>query len=175
MFSFIFFSFFILYCAKGELFTFVKRTLFEIREVNMRLYFVKLIIKQIISGVYFLHKHNIYHRDLSLENILIYNKEKLNNKHTLQNIKIKIIDFGSAKNNDKIEQISNELAQSVEIHRRNSQTYQDKMIKVGNKINNVIVYKAHFFFFFFFLNFSKISKISKNSKNWKKLEKIGKN
>lgn len=47
---------------------------------------IKEIIKQIIEGIYELHKRNIIHCDLKLENILI-NKEK----------KIKIIDYDISK------------------------------------------------------------------------------
>lgn len=44
------------------------------------------IMKQILSGICYLHKHNIVHRDIKPENIL------LENKHSLLNIKI--VDFG---------------------------------------------------------------------------------
>ncbi|EEA05187.1 calcium-dependent protein kinase, putative [Cryptosporidium muris RN66] len=44
------------------------------------------IIKQVFSGVTYMHKHSIVHRDLKPENILLQSKEK--------NCDIKVIDFG---------------------------------------------------------------------------------
>ncbi|CAD2085436.1 CAMK/CDPK protein kinase [Plasmodium vinckei petteri] len=44
------------------------------------------IMKQILSGICYLHKHNIVHRDIKPENILLENKNSLLN--------IKIVDFG---------------------------------------------------------------------------------
>jgi len=44
---------------------------------------VKLIFKQLVDGVSYLHKNNIAHRDLKLENILIDDNKN-----------IKVIDFG---------------------------------------------------------------------------------
>lgn len=44
------------------------------------------IIKQVFSGITYMHKHNIVHRDLKPENILLESKEK--------DCDIKIIDFG---------------------------------------------------------------------------------
>ena len=46
----------------------------------------KKIMKILISAIEYIHKHNIVHRDLKLENILMENK----NDH----YSIKIIDFG---------------------------------------------------------------------------------
>lgn len=43
-------------------------------------------MKQILSGVLYLHKNNIIHRDLKPENMLYDNESKL----------LKIIDFGTA-------------------------------------------------------------------------------
>jgi calcium-dependent protein kinase len=43
-------------------------------------------MKQILSGVVYLHKNNIVHRDLKPENMLYDNESKL----------LKIIDFGTA-------------------------------------------------------------------------------
>jgi serine/threonine protein kinase len=43
----------------------------------------KVIFKQIIEGIFYLHEKNIFHRDIKLENIIIKDK-----------VDIKIIDFG---------------------------------------------------------------------------------
>jgi len=52
------------------------------------------IIKQIVSGVQYLHNNKILHRDLKLDNILVQFENKEEN---LLKCKIKIIDFGFAR------------------------------------------------------------------------------
>ena len=55
---------------------------------------VRFLMKQILSGVECLHKHNIIHRDLKLENILLkYNSEKEANISNIFSSQVKIIDF----------------------------------------------------------------------------------
>jgi len=60
--------------------------------------FVQHILRQIACGLFYLHKCDIIHRDLKLENILLHyeTEEDLKNLNIL-NAKIKIIDFGFAK------------------------------------------------------------------------------
>ena len=65
------------------------------------------IIKQIVSGIQYLHNKKILHRDLKLDNILVH-FENEEDKENMLKCKIKIIDFGFARYlNDDV------LAQSV--------------------------------------------------------------
>ena len=76
------------YCAGGELFDQVRNQLSETQ--------IAVIFKQLLSGLAYLHSHNIVHRDLKLENILIQETEK--SKTTGEDLfNIKIIDFGTAR------------------------------------------------------------------------------
>ena len=50
-----------------------------------------LIMKQILSAIFYLHSSNIVHRDLKPENIMLLSKPQNGNYH------IKLIDFGTAK------------------------------------------------------------------------------
>ena len=80
------------YCEGGELFDQVRNQLSETR--------IAVIFKQLLSGLAYLHSHNIVHRDLKLENVLIYETEK--SKTTGEDLfNIKIIDFGTARIFDK--------------------------------------------------------------------------
>lgn len=49
-----------------------------------------VIMKQVLSGVLYLHNHNIVHRDLKPENLLLESKAK--------DALIKIVDFGLSAN-----------------------------------------------------------------------------
>lgn len=76
------FSIVLEHCGGGELFQ-------EI--VNHRAfteYEIALIMKQLLSAVYYLHSHNIVHRDIKPENIVFDDSS--------ENLSVKLIDFGSA-------------------------------------------------------------------------------
>ncbi len=76
------------YCEGGELYDQVRNQLSETQ--------IAVIFKQLLSGLAYLHSHNIVHRDLKLENILIQEIEK--SKTTGEDLfNIKIIDFGTAR------------------------------------------------------------------------------
>ena len=59
---------------------------------------VQYLMRQIVSAINYLHKKNILHRDIKLDNILVNfdNEEDKKNKNMLKT-KIKIIDFGFAR------------------------------------------------------------------------------
>ena len=59
---------------------------------------VQYLMRQIVSGIHFLHKNNILHRDIKLDNILVNfdSEEDRKNKNMLK-AKVKIIDFGFAR------------------------------------------------------------------------------
>ena len=87
-------SYFIIseYCPEGELFEQINKKFSETQ--------IAVMFRQILSGLAYLHSHNIVHRDLKLENILIKEIEK--SKETNEDLFVlKIIDFGTAKIFDK--------------------------------------------------------------------------
>ena len=76
------------YCKYGELFSYMRDNFSEKQ--------LAIIFYQIISGIWYLHDHNIIHRDIKPENIMISFKEKdIENKE--EYFWVKIIDFGTAK------------------------------------------------------------------------------
>jgi len=80
------------FCKEGELFDKI------VKEGPFDEDFASYIMFQIFSAVHYCHSMNVLHRDLKPENILIERKEK-------NGLKIKIIDFGTAKifENNKVE------------------------------------------------------------------------
>jgi serine/threonine protein kinase len=72
------------YCKEGDLFTYLQSRNFKLSEKD-----VVKIIKQILSGLFYLHQYGITHRDLKPENILVSSK---NGK-----VLFKITDFGLSK------------------------------------------------------------------------------
>jgi len=72
------------FCKGGELFDKI------VKEGPFNEDFTSYIMYQIFNAVFYCHSMNILHRDLKPENILIESEEK-------HGIKIKIIDFGTAK------------------------------------------------------------------------------
>lgn len=70
-------------CRGGELFEKIKlEKKFDERDSS-------IIIKQILSAVYYMHENKVVHRDLKPENIMLETKGDIND--------LKIIDFGTAK------------------------------------------------------------------------------
>ena len=76
------------YCRNGELYSHLEENFSE-KQLAVLFY-------QVFSGIDYLHDHNILHRDLKLENIMISDIEK-DNKTGEKYYWIKIIDFGTAK------------------------------------------------------------------------------
>ena len=65
------------------------------------------IIKQLVSGLQYLHHNKILHRDLKLDNVLLhFNTEEDKNNFNLLKAQVKIIDFGFARylENDSLAQ-----------------------------------------------------------------------
>ena len=59
---------------------------------------VQHIMKQVVSGIQYLHNKKILHRDLKLDNILLnFDNAEDNEKFNLLKSKVKIIDFGFAR------------------------------------------------------------------------------
>ena len=76
------------HCSNGELYDQIK---YKYNENQLAVLFY-----QMLSGIAYLHAHNIVHRDLKLENILISEIE-VDKKTNDRFFWIKIIDFGTAK------------------------------------------------------------------------------
>jgi len=59
---------------------------------------VQYLMRQIISGIKYLHNNHILHRDIKLDNILVnFDSEEDNKNKNMLKSKIKIIDFGFAR------------------------------------------------------------------------------
>ncbi|KAL7325075.1 hypothetical protein PS15p_210167 [Mucor circinelloides] len=83
------------YVQGGELFDFVQHMHNDIHQVGIQSNIDELLIKrlalELIQVVLWLHEHNIVHRDLKLENILVYFDEETGEPH------LKVTDFGLAR------------------------------------------------------------------------------
>jgi serine/threonine protein kinase len=59
---------------------------------------VQYLMKQIVSGINYLHKKNILHRDIKLDNILVnFDSDEDKRNRNMLKAKVKIIDFGFAR------------------------------------------------------------------------------
>ena len=59
---------------------------------------VQFLMKQIVGGINYLHKRNILHRDIKLDNILVnFDSEEDKKSRNMLKAKVKIIDFGFAR------------------------------------------------------------------------------
>ena len=68
---------------------------------------VQYIMKQVISAVKYLHAHNIIHRDLKLDNILvIFSNQADYDSVNMLKTKVKLIDFGFASSKEENEMYS---------------------------------------------------------------------
>lgn len=78
-------------CEAGELSKWIKKQ----KPIHEDL--ARLIMRQIVEAIHYLHKHDIVHRDLKLENILIkeYDTES-------DNFLIKVTDFGLSSQRDSV-------------------------------------------------------------------------
>lgn len=83
------------YLNGGDLFDYVKKT----SDFNEKI--VCMIIEQILSALYYLHKHKIVHRDLKPENIMLSRPDDPTS--------LKIIDFGTSKRVDHGAKISSPI------------------------------------------------------------------
>lgn len=72
------------YCAGGDLFGYIEKRGFALKEEH-----AKTIIRKICVAVFYLHSFGILHRDLKPENIMMTDDT--------ENANIKLLDFGLSK------------------------------------------------------------------------------
>ena len=114
------------YCIEGDL----NKIMIQYKKLPEII--VKKIMKDIISGVYYLHINQLIHGDIKLENILLYNNNLYNNKHrrfnsTVDSI-IKNVNF--EKLNDKNEDLLNKSCSDI----LNSQSFDISTDDFSNNI-----------------------------------------
>merc|ERR1711964_681611 len=82
-------------CDGGELFEYMesKRMLPEDEAI--------LILRQLLNGIIHMHEKDYVHRDLKLENILFKNAPRKADFRDLDELDIRIIDFGLARDMNK--------------------------------------------------------------------------
>ena len=64
-------------CAGGDLLTYVRKR----KKLNEPI--AKVILKQILDGIYYCHSKNILHRDIKLDNILLNDEGAIKVNHLL--------------------------------------------------------------------------------------------
>ena len=91
------------YCNGGDL----SKCLSHYKNKNQKPFseeVVQYLMRQIVSAICYLHKKNIMHRDIKLENILVnFDNEKDAHERNMMKAKIKLIDFGFSRHLQKYE------------------------------------------------------------------------
>jgi serine/threonine protein kinase len=91
------------YCNGGDL----SKCLAHYKNKNQKAFseeVVQYLMRQIVSGICYLHKKNILHRDIKLENILVnFDNIEDARQRNMMKAKIKIIDFGFSRHLQKCE------------------------------------------------------------------------
>ena len=89
------------YCNGGELYKTLQKYMQKNNNKPFTQEIVQHLMRQIISAFQYIHRKNIIHRDIKLENILLnYESEQDKNNMNLMKAQVKIIDFGFAAKMD---------------------------------------------------------------------------
>ena len=82
------------YCNGGSLLKCLKKYMSAFKKPFSQEY-VQHLMRQIVNGLTYIHDHNIIHRDIKLDNILVkFSSENDKKKLNMMNAQIKICDFG---------------------------------------------------------------------------------
>jgi calcium-dependent protein kinase len=82
------------YCNGGSLLKCLRKYMLEFKKPFSEEY-VQHLMRQIVNGLIYIHDHDIIHRDIKLDNILVkFSSEEDKNKLNMMNAQIKICDFG---------------------------------------------------------------------------------